>query len=207
MEPKIYRGLVLSLFLTASSWVAAGAQMAWREEGPGWDRPHRFMEEAEPQGKVTAERFDDGQEALESGHPIRAIWGRAGDIVDALQSLNGREAMPFHGGDGGGAWGFRIESGDYLAEVHGYFGNWYGHLFISQLSFVTAKGRVYGPFGKNNGVQGAQRINLVAPPGRQIIAFTGSTDEAPEADGSVSTYLSSLGAVFEPMDWAPREGR
>jgi hypothetical protein len=37
-------------------------------------------------------------------------------------------------------------------------------------------------------------LNLQAPPGRRIIALTGSTQSAGESDGSTSTFLSALGA-------------
>ena len=198
-DPKL--GLVFLILLTAVGLVpAARAQMAWRE-GVGF---HHFSDKAGPQGNPTADFFDDGRLARESGSPIRAVWGRAGDIVDALQALNGPAAMPFHGGDGGSAWGFRLDPGDFLVGVRGAYGNWYGNIFISQLSFVTARGRVYGPFGNNNGVRDPHVIEIKAPPGRQIVAFTGSTGTAGEADGNTSTFLSSLGAVFAPMDWGQR---
>ena len=189
--------LVFSMILITVSWVpVAQAQMAWRErEGAGFPSPA---------DSAATGRFDDTRLARESGSSIRALWGRAGDIVDALQALNGPRAMPFHGGDGGGAWGFRLDPGDFLVEVQGIYGNWYGNIFVSQLTFITARGRVYGPFGKNNGVQNPQALVLQAPAGRQIIAFTGSTGIAAEADGKALTFLSSLGAVFAPMDWGQR---
>lgn len=203
MQANLRRGLVFLILLTTAGLApGARAQMAWREgDGAGF---HHFSDKGAPQGNLTADAFDDGHLARQSGSPIRALWGRAGDIVDALQALNGPAAMPFHGGDGGSAWGFRLDPGDFLVEVRGFYGNWYGSVFVSQLTFITARGRVYGPFGKNNGVQGPRVLELQAPPGRQIIAFTGSTATAGEADGNPSIFLSSLGAVFAPMDWGQR---
>ncbi|GEM_PF-5584611 len=199
MKGITWRTGIPSLLLVAACLApAANAQMAWRErDGAGFPAPA---------DNAATGRFDDGRLARESGSSIREVWGRAGDIIDALQVLNGPAAMPFHGGDGGSAWGFRLDQGDFLVEVRGFYGNWYGNIFVSQLTFITARGRVYGPFGKNNGVQDPRVIEIQATPGRQIIAFTGSTGVAGEADGNASTFLASLGAVFAPIDWGQGGG-
>lgn len=193
MDSQSWRRAALCGLMLAGNLTAARSQMAWRET----DGQAGFQETA-------TGRFDDTRFARESGFPIGEVWGRSGDVVDALQALNGPAAMPFHGGDGGGAWGFRLDPGDFLVEVRGFYGNWYGNIFVSQLTFITARGRVYGPFGKNNGVQNPQVIKIQAPPGRQIIAFTGSTGVAGGSDGSTSTFLASLGAVFAPANWGQR---
>ena len=178
-----------------------GLQAGWgfpEYQDQDWNNPNdastHFVRAILPQGNLTHDTFDDTPKALESLRTITWVRVRGGDIIDQIQVSNGKVDMPAHGGEGGKGWEFRLDRGDVLTRIWGTYGNWYGNIFISQLFFGTAHGRVYGPFGKNGGIRDPQPFSLEAPMGWQIIALIGSTSDVGESDGRTSSFLSALGA-------------
>lgn len=145
--------------------------------------------------------FDDTAAAKQVGIPITKVVVRSGQIVDSIQAFNGNQQMPQHGGDRGTQTIVTLDPGDAITEVSGYYGPWYGTVFLLQLTLKTANGKTYGPLGTMGGSSASSRKSFsFSTPGGRLIAFSGSTASAPEADGSMSSFVSSLGATFVVSD-------
>lgn len=126
--------------------------------------------------------FTDG---VAAGQVLTGVTVRAGWWLDGVQGLATPANLPSHGGTGGGVATFTLASGEYLVRLYGKVGN---GQYVSQLSFVTNTGRVFGPYGLNQGFSTSTSFDYTVPAGNRIVGFT----------GRASTYLDAIGVVYRP---------
>jgi hypothetical protein len=120
--------------------------------------------------------------------PMTRLVVRSGDIIDAIQPLYGSNAAPIQGGHGGLPTSIDL-TGDAIVAITGFTGTYFGKAQVSQLTFKTALGKSYGPFGTMNHVESPKPFELTAPAGSAIRSFLGTT--VTHTDGT--TFIASLG--------------
>ncbi|MDZ8029286.1 MAG: FAD-dependent oxidoreductase [Nostoc sp. DedQUE11] len=156
--------------------------------------------------------FDAFADVLNGVNSLRKIIVRHGDIVDGLQvfyettdkkktTLNqwSREygnKQPNKGDV------FTIPQGDYLEEVSGYYGTWFGATHILQLK-LTTKNQKCQTFGTMAHSVESQRksFSFQAKDGEEIIGFFGA--EVPldyNVDRSKDLVMSALGVIFRSIN-------
>jgi hypothetical protein len=126
--------------------------------------------------------------------PMTGVTVRSGDIIDAIQPLYGSNAAPIQGGPGGLPTTIDL-TGDAIVSISGYTGVYFGMAQVAQLTFKTAKGKTYGPFGTMQNTQSLQPFELAAPAGCGIRAFFGTT--VVHTNGT--TYIASLGGTLQRL--------
>ncbi len=132
--------------------------------------------------------FDNVPSTVDGIKPITKIVVRSGNIIDQLNVFYAGAATP-HGGNGGGESVIQIDSDDYLTEVSGDYGNWFGAVHILQLSFKTKKGKTFGPYGNMGYADNRTPFSLKANGNEVIVGFFGAT--LTHTDGL--TGVSALG--------------
>ncbi|HET6231319.1 MAG TPA: glycosyl hydrolase family 18 protein [Longimicrobiaceae bacterium] len=149
--------------------------------------------------------FDDAPIAGAAGNPpITQLLVRAGDVLDAVQTLSTGtwEGMPMpyelpqHGGDGGSPHTVSIPAGDALVKISGYTGGWFGWDCVLQITLTTRKGVMFGPFGSMANSYDATPFTCAAPPGQSIVALSGSIVHVPRASGGPTDVVASLAATY-----------
>lgn len=124
-----------------------------------------------------------------------SVW--CGEVVDAIQTMNQNPGGTYvvemlqHGGDTGhsnppvlltnGLQGFSYVTG-----------NWYGNMVIAQ---ITIDGNSF-PGSVNPSVSNPQTINVTAPAGKTIVAFSGTTQLVQLSGGGYTWVVSSISPVF-----------
>ncbi|NJO93643.1 MAG: hypothetical protein HC820_03415 [Hydrococcus sp. RM1_1_31] len=141
--------------------------------------------------------FDDTELAKAQGFPLTKLIVRAGDIIDRLQAFYHNIGLPAHGGEGGQEHIIEIDPGDYLSEVSGYYGWWYGRPYILQLSFKTRKGKSFGPYGTMNSSSKQVAFAFTAEENEQILAFSGSLIPGVEASSAATLYVNAIGVTLQ----------
>ncbi|NOK17512.1 jacalin-like lectin [Corallococcus carmarthensis] len=121
--------------------------------------------------------------------PMTSLLVRSGDIIDAIQPAYGSNTAPFEGGPGGNATTIDLTD-DAIVSMTGSTGTYFGMTQIAQITFKTARGKTYGPFGTMGNVQGAKPFSLVAPTGSAFRSFFGTT----VVHSGGTTYIAALGA-------------
>jgi len=141
--------------------------------------------------------FNDTADAQRLNQSITAVNIRSGEIVDAVQALYGaaKTALPQHGGQGGGVSSIVFDPGERLIRVAGIYGNWYGAIYILQVTLATQT-KSYGPYGSMGGSSNPIPFSFDSQPGEQIIAFSGSIVSGQQADRSISQFLATIGVTF-----------
>jgi hypothetical protein len=142
--------------------------------------------------------FDDTAAAVALGQPLSRIRVRSGNIVDAVQAFYGSaaSAFPSHGGTGGGATDVVLDPGDAVTGVSGYWGSWFGGVYVLQLTLATRAGRSYGPFGDRAYAGPGTAFSFQAAPGESLLAFAGAVGMG---NNGQSQYLGSLGVAFQAL--------
>lgn len=155
--------------------------------------------------------FNDGAIVARAGNPkLTSLNIRCGDVVDAFQatytgSFNGKPGtlgLLQHGGNGGNNNVINLNAGDFITEVSGYTGSWYGWNVIAQLTIKTRAGIVYGPFGTMNGVTNKNAFTYSAPQNQCIVALNGSTIQVPTAQGSTTLVIAELSVSYAQVQVA-----
>jgi Jacalin-like lectin domain len=126
--------------------------------------------------------------------PMTSLVVRCGDIIDAIQPIYGSNAAPIQGGHGGTPTSINLTN-DAIVSITGFTGTYFGLAQVSQLTFKTASGKTYGPFGTMNNVQSPKTFELVAPAGSAIRSFFGTT--VTHTDGT--TFVASLGGNVQML--------
>jgi hypothetical protein len=141
--------------------------------------------------------FDDTADAQKLNQPITAVNIRSGEIIDAVQALYGaaKTALPQHGGQGGGVSSIVFDPGETLIRVSGFYGSWYGAIYILQVTLATQT-KSYGPYGSMGGSSNPIPFSFDPQPGEQISAFSGSIVSGLQADQSISPFLTMIGVTF-----------
>ncbi|RKH95835.1 hypothetical protein [Corallococcus sp. AB038B] len=120
--------------------------------------------------------------------PMTSLLVRSGDIIDAIQPSYGSNAAPYQGGPGGNAHTIDLTD-DGIVSMTGYTGTYFGMTQIAQVTFKTARGKTYGPYGTMANVYGAKPYSLVVPTGSAIRSFFGTT----VVHSGGTKYIASLG--------------
>ena len=142
--------------------------------------------------------FDDTAAAAALGQPLSRIRVRCGNIVDAVQAFYGPDAiaLPSHGGGGGGPNDVVLDPGDAVIGVTGFWGSWFGGVYILQIILTTRAGRSYGPFGSAEFADSGTVFCFQAAEGESLLAFTGTVGMG---NNGQSQFLGSLGATFQAV--------
>jgi hypothetical protein len=154
---------------------------------------------------LPGDSFDDTPIIGAAGNPpMTALVLRSGDVLDAIQSTStgSYASIPVHyqllqhGGDSGTPSSVTVPSGDSVVEVSGYTGAWYGWDCVLQITLTTRNGTRFGPFGTMNHASSKTPFTYTAPQGKSIVAFSGSTVEAPLSGGGTTHVVASLAASY-----------
>lgn len=146
--------------------------------------------------------FNDGAIISNAGNPpVTGLLVRSGNVVDSLQAANTATNgaifnMLQHGGNGGTQSTIVLDQDDVITQVTGYKGSWFGWNCIVQITLKTKNGIIYGPFGDMSNVVSQTPFSFVAPSGKSIVAFNGSTVRVPEAGGGISYVLANLDVSY-----------
>lgn len=129
--------------------------------------------------RTTGTAFTD---AVASGQTLTGVTVRAGSYIDAIQGLASPTNFPSHGGAGGTSYTANWGASDPLVRIYGKYSN----NVISQISFVTRSGRVFGPYGANAAGGTVRSFDYTVPTGNKVYGFIGSSN----------TYLRSIGVRY-----------
>jgi hypothetical protein len=128
-------------------------------------------------------------------------WGRltglvvrSGDIVDSIAPVYGSQAAPPEGGSGGTSSQVDF-TGDSLVAISGVTGTYFGAVQVAQLTFRTAAGKNFGPFGSLRNVSSNQPFDLRAPAGFRISSFFGTTF----THTGGTAFIASIGGNVVPI--------
>ncbi|RKG62478.1 hypothetical protein D7X30_04105 [Corallococcus sp. AB011P] len=130
----------------------------------------------------------DNLPAVSGWGPMTSLLVRSGDIIDAIQPSYGSNAAPYQGGPGGNAHTLDLTD-DGIVSMTGYTGTYFGMTQIAQVTFKTARGKTYGPYGTMANVSGTKPYSLVVPTGSAIRSFFGTT----VVHSGGTKYIASLG--------------
>lgn len=137
--------------------------------------------------------FDDTAAAKSLAQPLTKVSVHYGNIIDGIATFYGSTQTAFstHGGSGGSSSiDIQFDPGDTLVGVSGFSGAWFGGNYILQLTFHTAHGKTYGPYGDMQFASTHIPFNLAANQNEHAIAFLGSVTSG---NNGQSQYLSSIG--------------
>ena len=158
--------------------------------------PQPAQEMATVTVSVADSDFDDTGTAKILGAPKitkMVIW--SGEVLDAIQVTNDPYEMPQHGGSSGSENTFQLQDDDFITEVSGYTGVWYGWHCVVQLTIKTHLGKT-GTYGSMTSVQSKQPFSYVAKEGEQVLSFSGSTINVPLASGDRTDIIATLNVHF-----------
>ena len=115
---------------------------------------------------------------------IREITGRKGWYIDQVKvrTADGahEETSPSFGGNGGGAYTWKVPEGEYIAKIEYRQGSW-----LDGVTFVTNKGNKSPHFGGNGG---NGPFTYVVPDGQRLAGIYGHKDQ----------YIRGLGFYLAP---------
>ena len=151
--------------------------------------------------------FDDTPIVGAAGNPpISQMVVYAGDVLNAIQATNlspsgcgGSQAiytLSQHGDTSGNENSVQIPPGDAVVQVSGYTGVWFGWTCVLQITLTTRAGKVFGPYGSMNNATSKTPFNYQAPSGQSIVAFKGTIENVPLAQGGPTNIIASLDVTF-----------
>jgi hypothetical protein len=152
--------------------------------------------------------FNDGAIVARCGNPaLASLIIRSGDVVDAVQATNngvingnpGPLALLQHGGNGGSYNIIDLNAGDFITEISGYTGTWFGWNVVAQFSIKTSDGILYGPFGSLNNVTNQKAFTYTAQNGQRIVALNGSTIQVPTMQGNTTLVIAELSVSYAQL--------
>jgi phosphatidylserine/phosphatidylglycerophosphate/cardiolipin synthase-like enzyme len=163
----------------------------WRYSGP-----HRINAQAGGGYLRSAAAVGGGgadfADAPPAGQRLTRLLVRSGDVVDAIQASYGSTVMPLHGGPGGRPNVIDLAEGEYITELSGQYGGYFGAAHILTLS-VRTNLRTLPTYGSTHYADNPRPFSFRAESGEAIIAFSGRTFR--HTDGT--DYVSALGVVFQ----------
>lgn len=204
-----YQGMQ-SGFLWSGKRYSYGIATQWRLNSNNWayEQSQQVLLHGLSYG-VASTTFDDTSIVSGAGNPpITSFTVRAGDVLDAIETTSTTSSgsvyeLLQHGGNGGSAQTVTLAPGDLITQIGGYTGTWFGWSCVAQITFRTQQGNVYGPFGSMTNVRSPLPFGLVAPAGQSVVAFRGTAIQVPEAGGSTSFVIGSLGVSFGAPSASP----
>lgn len=132
-----------------------------------------MIQKIDPKGNINGKEYH-----LETPSLMTEIGVRSGGWIDGISIKDDQGASASAGGSGGGAATFKLEPGEFLTSITGY----YGH-HIGQFTLKTNRGKT-AIYGAGHGGNMAHSFELNAGEGMAIIGFFGNADN----------YLNSIGA-------------
>jgi hypothetical protein len=132
--------------------------------------------------------FDDVPATVQDIKPITKVSIHSGNIIDQLDVFYAGVSKP-HGGNGGGESSFSLSDGEYITEVSGDYGEWYGAVQILMLKFKTSKGKTFGPYGNMDNSVTRTPFSFKTSGNEAIVGFYGTVFT--HTDGL--TGLSAIG--------------
>jgi hypothetical protein len=138
--------------------------------------------------------------AVSGWGPMTSLVIRSGDIIDAIQPIYGSNSAPIQGGPRGTPTTIDLKD-DAIVSMTGFTGTYFGLTQVAQITFTTARGKTYGPFGTMRNVYGPTPFTLPAPAGGAIWSFFGTT--VVHTDGT--TYIASLGGNVQAPPQPPAQ--
>ncbi|MDY7233108.1 hypothetical protein [Hyalangium rubrum] len=130
----------------------------------------------------------DNLPTVSSWGPMTSLLVRSGDILDAIQPSYGSNVASMQGGPGGTPTTIDLTD-DAIVKLTGFTGTYFGMMQVAQISFHTARGKTYGPFGTMRNVSNPQPFELAAPTGSAIRSFFGAT----VVHSGGTTYIAAIG--------------
>ncbi|NUP22673.1 MAG: endonuclease [Streptomyces sp.] len=127
--------------------------------------------------------FNDADDLPATPAP-RTLTLRGGSRLDALSLIHDGGTTLTHGGTGGTATSLTLASGEHLTAVKLTQGQKDGRTRLFSASFTTDKGRTV-----SSGTATSDTKTFTAPPGRQIVGFTGRSGDE----------LDKLGVLYAPI--------
>lgn len=128
------------------------------------------------------------------GSPITQIVIQHGDIIDNLQvHTNDSVVQVVPSYHGNGLSETITFSDDVLTSISGSWGEWFGSIYILQLTFHTRNGQTYGPYGTMQFATSENQFRFDAETDEQIVAITGA---GAYANNGEAIFLGSLGVVI-----------
>ena len=138
---------------------------------------------------------------------LKSIRLRAGIHLHAIQGVPSSGTAPRYGSTVDGApitvsW----PAEEYLVAVYGKHGNQIGApgCLVGQISFMTNKGRILGPYGSAQGRGAGRDFYFAVPLGNAITGFAGRTNNV-SSDWTTSqneAYIAALGVTYGPGERA-----
>lgn len=128
------------------------------------------------------------------GARLTALTVWSGDVLDALQATYGTGALPKHGGGGGGASPITFAADEYVTEIRGSTGMYFGATHVFGLIIKTNR-TTYGPYGSGRFVTQPTPFVRTAGIDLAYVAFCGRSLR--HSDGS--EFISALGAAARPV--------
>jgi len=120
-------------------------------------------------GDINGTPFAD---TVQENQHLVGVNVRHGWWLDAIQSVSNTGDLPQHGGTGGTIANIIWPADEYLVRIYGTYG-----AHVGKVSFVTNTGRVFGPYGIAEVGNDANPFDYTVPVGREIVGFTGRTDD------------------------------
>jgi hypothetical protein len=154
--------------------------------------------------------------AVAGNPPITAITIRSGEVLDAIQATNTgsftmdlgpgcgqpQETVPLlyvlpHGGTGGQPSSLTFATADPVTSISGYTGIWFLNACVLQIT-ITTKSGIRRTFPSTISPNASQPVpfSIVAPSGKSIVAFSGTTLVVQTAGGGTTTIIGSLSASY-----------
>jgi len=127
-----------------------------------------------------------------TGARLTRLTIHSGEVIDALQATYGATALPAHGGPGGGPTVIDLATDEYITELSGTYGTYYGAVHILQLQ-VRTNTATYNTLGSTNGASGVTPFRFTTESGEAIVALSGRTFR--HTDGTL--FVSALGVTIQ----------
>ncbi|MFO7563236.1 MAG: jacalin-like lectin [Enhygromyxa sp.] len=127
-----------------------------------------------------------------AGARLTQLTVHSGEVIDSLQATYGDTAMPSHGGPAGGPTVIVLADDEYITEISGNYGTYYGAVHICELTIRTNK-QTHDTLGSTNSVHGVTPFVFKAESGEAIVSFSGRSMR--HTDGT--EFLSALGVTIQ----------
>ncbi len=110
----------------------------------------------------------------------------AGDQINSIQGISnsGDLGLPVHGVNGATSSTVTWSADEYLVRIYGT----YGKSYVDQISFVTNKGRILGPYGSgiSSTPKKSTKFDYTVPKGNAIAGFVGRSGD----------FINALGVMY-----------
>jgi jacalin-like lectin domain-containing protein len=143
-----------------------------------------------PSGGTDGAPFQDDEIPVVSR--VRVVRGAAGRLLDRIQiehELPNGDILPLdtHGGGGGAPFDFPLDRDEHIQAIRGRYG-----AAVDSIEIITNTGNRRGPFGRG---EGRGTYQYEAPPGAEIVGFTGRSGR----HGDDDNVIVAIGVVLRRL--------